>query len=218
MRGFTIVTMLALLGACSSAPKGQQQADKLNSAVQKIGDGFAAAESNLRVTMEAYSKLLNAEGDLKAPYKAFADGVKKGEKLLADLQAQLIKADAAAATYFQTYEKDLEAITDEGVREQSRARLETRRSSYSEFQKHLKEGLDNYGPITEKLRAHADALGLELTAASVAGIKQHSEEVVKLANEWYKRDEGIKADVKKFLEQNASSTPVEESAEKPAKS
>ena len=207
MRGFTIVTCvgLALAVACSSAPKGQQQADKLNSAVSKLGESFNKAESNLRVTCEAYKNLLNAEGDLKQPYQAFESALKTGEKLLNDMTTKLIDANAAAANYFQTYESDLENIADEGVREQSRARLETRRSAYTAFQTHLQAGLDNYKPILEKLRAHAQALGLELTPASVASIKSQSGEVEKLAEEWYKRDEEIKADVDKFLKENAPS-------------
>lgn len=205
MQGLKIglAACLALVIACESAPKGQQQSDKLNSAVQKLGENASKADSNLRITLEAYAGLINAEGDLKAPYQSFDGSLKTCEKLVETMSVSLAKANEAAATYFTTYEADLEKIQDEGIREQSRAQLETRRSGYTAFQTHLQAYIDNYKPILAKLRARSQALGLDLTPATIAAAKGNLDEVKKSAEEWYKRSEEIKGDVDKFLAQNA---------------
>ena len=102
-----------------------------------------------------------------------------------------------------TYEGNLENIQDEGIREQSRANLETRRSGYTAFQTHLQAGIDNYKPILAKLRARSQALGLDLTPATIAAAKGDLDEVKKSAEEWYKQIAEIKGDVDKFRAQNA---------------
>jgi hypothetical protein len=205
MRGITIGTAvcLAVLMGCETAPKGQQQSERLNSAVQKLGANAGDAESNLRITWEAYTNLLNSEGDLKAPYAKFDSGLKSCESLVASMDKALAGANAAAASYFTTYEADLEKIEDEGIRESSRTRLESRRSAYTAFQTHLQAGIDIYKPILAKLRAHAQALGLELTAATIAAAKSDEAAVKKMAEDWYKRNEEVKTDVDKFLTENA---------------
>ncbi|MHC4451552.1 MAG: DUF2959 family protein [Planctomycetota bacterium] len=205
MQGLKIglAACLALVIACESAPKGQQQSDKLNSAVQKLGANASAAESNLRIAMEAYDALLNSEGDLKAPYQTFEGGLKKCEKLVSEIAVALAKCNEMAANYFTTYEGNLETIQDEGVREESRARLETRRSAYTAFQTHVQAYIDNYKPILAKMRARAQALGLELTPATIATAKGDRDEIAKMAEEWYKRGTEISAGVDKFLKENA---------------
>ncbi|MHC4939865.1 MAG: DUF2959 family protein [Planctomycetota bacterium] len=198
-----MVACLALVIACQSTPQGQQQADKLNTAVKKLGENAAQAESDLRITFESYGMLLNAEGDLKEPYKKFDAALKGCEKLVSNMDTSLAKANEAAATYFATYEADLDKIEDEKIREESRARLETRRSAYTAFQTHLQAYVDNYKPILAKLRARAQALGLELTPATIATAKGDLPEAQKMAEEWYKRSQEIKKDVDKFLAENA---------------
>jgi len=213
MRGYSIGVgvALAVLAACGSSPKGQQQAGKLNSAVAKLGETFGDTESNLRVTMEAFENLLGAEGDLGEPFRNFESSLKKGEKLHADLQSRLIDANAAAASWFESYEAGLADIADEGVREQSRQQLEAVRAAYSDLQKKAEAALDGYKPLVEKLRAHAQALSLQLTPASVNAVKAQSGEARTMAQEWYKRHQEIDSTVDRFLKENAPAVAAEES-------
>jgi hypothetical protein len=208
MRGFiiaTITTAIALLAACESAPKGQQQAAKLNSAIDTFAKASAAAESNLKMTAEAYKTLLEAKGDFNEPYKAFSAGVKTCLGHLDTMKSSLEEADVSASSYFSTYETKLETIEDEAVRADSKARLETKRAGYTALQGHLNRLVDNYTPILKKLKAHSDALGLELTKARIEGIKSQSADVVKLAEAWYANNEASKTEIEAYLKANSAS-------------
>ena len=112
MRGYTIgmTACLLLFAACASTPEGQKQSDKVSSAVKTFGDAATAAESNLRITWEAYNTLLSTDGDLKKPYDEFVSGLGKCQKDLTAMETTFQQARAAAATYFQTYEENLESI------------------------------------------------------------------------------------------------------------
>ncbi len=208
MRGLIIATItsaVALLAACESAPKGQQQAAKLNCAVDTFGKAAAAAESNLKMTWEAYQTLLDAKGDFNEPYKAFSSGVKTCLGHLDTMKSSLEDADISASSYFSHYETNLETIADEAVRADSRARLETKRAGYTSLQGHLNKNVENYAPILNKLKAHSDALGLELTKARIEGIKAQSGEVKKLADAWYANNEASNTEIKAYLKENAAS-------------
>lgn len=208
MRGFiiaTIMTAVASLAACESAPKGQQESAKLSSAVDTFAKAAADAESNLKMTAEAYKTLLEAKGDFNQPYKAFSGGVKTCMGLLDTMKSSLEKADVSASSYFSHYETKLETIGDDAVRADSKARLEVKRAGYTSLQGHLNGLIENYSPILKKLQAHSDALGLELTKARIDGIKAQSGDVVKLAEEWYKRNEASKSEIAAYMKENAAS-------------
>jgi len=71
--------------------------------------------------------------------------------------------------------------------------------------------LDGYKPLVEKLRAHAQALSLQLTPASVNAVKAQSGEARTMAQEWYKRHQEIDSTVDRFLKENAPAVAAEES-------
>ena len=204
MTALFVAASLSLV-ACDSAPKGQKDADKLNSSIDAFGQAAGQAESTLKMTVEAYANLLNAEGDYTEPYKTFSKGVQDCMKILDSMRGALEDADKASTNYFQTYEMQLTTIEDEATRADSKARLEARRASYKGLQEKVKSGIANYEPILRKLKAHSDALGLELTKARVEGIKAQSEEVKKLATDWYENNEAIKKDVEEYLKENSAS-------------
>ena len=201
MRGF-LVTALLFAVACGSTPKGQQQSAKLNTAVENLGKAATSAESNLKILAEKYKNLLEASGDLKKPYQEFESALNTCEAQVGKMEKALGEANVAAATYFETYEGNLNKIESESVREQARGRLEARRAAYAAFQGHLEAGIENYKPLLAKLRDYATALGLELTPATISALNADKDQVKKMADEWYKRNEEIQADVDKFLEAN----------------
>ncbi|MEM8884548.1 MAG: DUF2959 family protein [Planctomycetota bacterium] len=211
MRGLMVMSLVFAV-ACGSTPQGQKDADKLNTAVEKLGATADAAESNLLILKEKYIALLDASGDLKKPYQEFDAALKTCEGLVNDMEKTLGSTNVAAATYFEGYEANLAKIESESVREQARGRLEDRRAAYKAFQGHVEAGIQNYKPLLSTLRDHATALGLELTPASVKTIASDREMVSKQADEWMKRNEAIKADVEGFL---ASNRPETEMAPEP---
>ncbi len=101
MRGLFTITLIlaaALMAACQSTPKGQQQAQKLSSQVEDFGKAAGMAKVELNTALSVLASMVESEGgDLSAPYKQFASSVSKCGKQVERLQSQPEAMDKAPA-------------------------------------------------------------------------------------------------------------------------
>ena len=216
MRGFSTVTLIlaaALMAACQSTPKGQQQAQKLSDQIETFGRAASSAGIELDTALTVLGSMVNSEGgDLSAPYKQFASSVDKCDKEVKGLQTKLDAMDKAAAQSFLTWEGNLETIETESIRNQSRQQLEDARASYSTLNTHGKAIIDAFQPILGTLRDVSSLLGNNLTAASVKSQSGLLEQVKKDASELDAKIAEIKADVEKWVAANAPKVEEEKKA------
>jgi len=216
MRGLvttTLILAVALMAACQSTPKGQQQAQKLTDQVQAFGRTANSAGIELNTALTVLGSMVNSEGgDLSAPYKQFASSVSKCDKEVAGLQTSLDAMDKAAAQYFLTWEGNLETIETESIRNQSRGQLEDSRASYSTLNGHAKAIIDAFQPILGTLRDVSSLLGNQLTAASVKSQGELLTQVKKDAADFDAKIAEITADVEKYMAANAPKVAEEKKA------
>ena len=214
MRVFSTTTLIlaaALMAACQSTPKGQQQAKKLSDQVEAFGRAATAAGIELDTAMTVLGSMVNSEGgDLSAPYKQFASSVKKCGTEVDGLQTKLDSMDKAAAQYFIYWEGQLETIETESIRNQSRQQLEDARANYSSLQGHGKGIIDAFQPILGTLRDVSNLLGNQLNAASVKSQSGLLDQVKKDAADFDAKIAEIKADVEKYIAANAPKVAEEE--------
>ena len=216
MRGLFTITLIlsaALMAACQSAPKGQQQASKLSSQVEDFGKAANMAGIELNTALTVLASMVESDGgDLSAPYKQFASSVKKCGKQVEGLQTHLDAMDKAAAQYFLTWEGNLETIETESIRNQSRQQLEDARASYSTLNGHGKAVIDAFQPILGTLRDVSSLLGNQLNAASVKSQGDILAQVKKDTAEFDAKIAEIKGDVEKWVATNAPKVAEEKKA------
>jgi len=170
MRALTTLLSVAcaLIVGCAGTTQGQQESQKLSSQVQNFGKVAEAAELELRTSLTTLKGMIDSEGgDLKAPYNSYKSSVTKCGKHVSDMKQRIANMDAAAATYFDTYEGDLEKITSEDMRASRSKRLEGMRANYQALSQHANGIATAFEPILTALNDISTALGLELNASSV---------------------------------------------------
>ena len=193
-----------LVVGCAGTTQGQQESQKINSQVSNFGKAAESAELEIRTAIVTLTSMIDSEGgDLNAPYKKFASSVNKSDKQITDLKTRIAKMDAAAATYFQTYEGDLEKIASEDMRESRRKRLEAARANYQALSQHANGMVTASEPILAVLKDISTALGLELNQSSVQALRDNADKLGKMAEDWYKRIAEIKADAQKWQTETA---------------
>lgn len=206
MRAFKSLLCVAcvLVVGCAGTTQGQQESQKINSQVSNFGKAAESTELEIRTAIVTLTSMIESEGgDLNAPYKKFAASVNKSDKQITDLKTRIAKMDAAAATYFQTYEGDLEKIASEDMRESRRKRLEAARANYQALSQHANGIVTASEPLIATLKDVSTALGLELNPGSVQALKANADKLGKMADDWYKRIAEIKADAQKWQAETA---------------
>jgi hypothetical protein len=203
---------------CESTPQGQKDAENVRSQVESFGKVAESAEIELRTALTALGQMVDSEGgDLKKPYKDFSSSVGKCEKQVADLKTRVDKMDIAAASYFQTWETNLETISSESLRAQSKKQLEEARGHYHALNQHANGVVKAFEPILATLKDQVQFLGNQLNASSVKSLKANADEVKKQAEDFYKRIAEIRSDVRKYMDATATTIEPDKPAEGDAK-
>jgi len=215
MRRFSITLSVAcaLLAACQSTPKGQQQAQKLSDQVSDFGAAANSAGIELNNALSILDGMVNSEGgDLSTPYKQFASSVDKCGKEVAALQSKLDAMDKAAAQYFLTWEGNLEKIETESIRGQSKQQLEDSRASYQTLQGHAKSIIEAFQPILGTVRDVKTLLANQLNPSSVKSQSDLLGQVKKDAEAFSAKIAEIGADVAAYKKANAPKVAEEKKA------
>jgi len=198
--------VLTVSAALPQSTKSAKQAESLERAGAKATAAVRDALGALGQLLGGYNAIIDGEAkDTQKAYKSLVSDLKGTEKKIEGAKKELASLEKEADKFFQAWEKDLEAISSDGMREKSANRLEIARQRYATLGDILGKAGAEFAPVVQNLNDQILYLGRDLSPGAVADLKDEQAALNQQADE-------VKARIKELIE-SAGKTEAEASAE-----
>ncbi|MDX9910693.1 MAG: DUF2959 family protein [Phycisphaerales bacterium] len=163
-----LAATLALLPACaSSGGKGEATGTSLGKAAAAIDSG----QGQIDAALAALGGLSTAKGaDLSSQFKVFQGALNQLASTAKDVSGKAEAMQRDGQAYFADWDKDLAAISDEGVRSRSEHRRNEVQQEFDAIAKRYQEVAGEFKPFMATLRDIETALKADLTADGVKSL------------------------------------------------
>ena len=137
------------------------------------------AQSQIRVTLDAYTTLVNSSaGDLRKPYRKLDRSIAKCEKYRKDVAWRSDDARKEADKYFSGWAASLPQIVDPELRARSEARMSDSRVRFDGILEAGRRASEAYQPFLAKLRDQWTYLGHDLNPSGLASLRPDAQELI----------------------------------------
>jgi hypothetical protein len=137
------------------------------------------AQSQIRVTLDAYTTLVNSSaGDLRKPYRKLDKSIARCEKRRADVAWRADDARKEADKYFSGWAARLPQIVAADLRARSEARMNDSRARFDGILEAGRRASEAYQPFLAKLRDQWTYLGHDLNPSGLASLRPDAQELI----------------------------------------
>lgn len=175
-RLFRYTFSLALTALVGCASRGYERASATGAGIEALKTELAAAKERLDASVSALDKVVAAE-DPSVPYEEFSHALADMEGQADTIRAQAEAVRSAGDAYFSEWEAKLASFTNEDMRAMSEKRRADLVASFDEINAASQKTKDAYEPLMTNLNDIKEYLGLDLSAASVGGIRNQVAQV-----------------------------------------
>jgi hypothetical protein len=163
------LALLAALPAEAQTKKQTKAAQKFRSDGEASRKAIESVRDQMKKTLEAYDAVLNAkEKKLASAHKKLTGELNKTEKSVESGRKTVTAFTEGAQSFFQMWEANLDSISTESIRQASEIRLQAARSSFEAMKGNLAQAKEAYEPMMASLREQATLLGQDMSADTVA--------------------------------------------------
>ena len=165
-----LAACLGVLAGCASHnyDKGQATAASLKASSEKID----AASGQLNATLASLNDLVNnPQPDLRPQYTKFSNNVDDLGKLARHVQDSVAAMREKGKEFFDQWNAQLAEIKNEDIRSRSTARQQEVSAALSDVKTSYAEAETAFRPLMSNLRDIQKYLGIDLTRAGVASMK-----------------------------------------------
>lgn len=137
------------------------------------------AQSQIRVTLDAYTTLVNSSaGDLRKPYRKLDRSIGKCEKYRKDVAWRADDARKEADKYFSGWAASLPQIVDADLRTRSEARMNDSRARFDGILEAGRRASEAYQPFLARLRDQWTYLGHDLNPSGLASLRPDAQDLI----------------------------------------
>jgi ElaB/YqjD/DUF883 family membrane-anchored ribosome-binding protein len=189
-----ICCLLVGTAADAQSKKNPKQAESLEKAGESSRAAVRDVVDNLDKLLAGYNSIIDGEAkNPQSTYKKLVSDLKGTEKKIDRAKKQLTALDKEASKFFKDWEKDLESISSDSVREKSARRMEDAKQRYASMGEVLGQASQEFAPVVKNLNDQILFLGRDLSPEAVADLQDEAEQLNRQAAE-------VTARVKQMLE------------------
>jgi chromosome segregation ATPase len=168
-----LIALLALAAtpAINRAQDSAERAKANKEKIQAMREETVKIRRQIEVTMEELRRLTVKDVDLRPQFEKFKGELTKmeGQAKVARDRADAMKAKGAAS--FAEWEKEVESINDEDIRNEAAKRMAKRQKSYNAILTSMTDAKEELVPFMSNLRDVQKLLDSELTQSTVNSTK-----------------------------------------------
>ena len=170
----SVITVVALLiGTCapSFAAQAYKKAEKSTESMRKTREEIEKAKVQKDKTMAALEQLVGQSGgDLRKPYKKFADELKKLDKSSEKVRKIATDMRAKNQDYFKAWEQELSKIQNPDLQKKAGQRRSEAVKKFEEVSPKMQEARDLFVSFMANLQDINSYLGTDLSPGGIATI------------------------------------------------
>jgi len=171
---FLLVTASALLMGTSGpglAAQANKKAEKSTETMRKTREEITKAKTQKDKTMAALAQLVGqSSGDLRKPYKKFADELKKLEKSSDNVRKLATDMRAKNQDYFNAWEQELSNIQNPDLQKKAVGRRAEAIKRFEEVNPKMQSARDVFVSFMANLQDINSYLGTDLSPGGIATI------------------------------------------------
>jgi uncharacterized protein with GYD domain len=170
------VTLLANHAAFAQA--GSKDAQKFQSLVDDTRTDIGKASAQFDVTMAAYNAIVNAEAENpEKAFKSLKKDIDKSEKVWKTAGSSFDKMQKAGKKLFSGWQKEVDAYTNEQMKQLSVGRLEEASARNQQMIERVTAVQDVYEPFISSLKDQALFMGRDMSPEAMAALAPMAEEL-----------------------------------------
>ena len=164
--------LLALGLATLFASAAQATQEQLARSITDARTETSRTEAQLKSTLQSITALTKqTKGDLRPAYDAYCKDVGKTEAAALWTKTRIQWMASDGRTYFQSWQKTVDGISNESLRKKAQKRLDSVRKSYDRVEISLQQAGDRFKPFLSDLADIQKALAADITPGGVKAIK-----------------------------------------------
>src|SRR5262245_57515725 len=165
-----ILLTIGLTTLLASATLASQE--QLARSIKDAHDETSRTSEQLKATLSALNALTKqTKGDLRPAYNTFSSEITK-TAAVADLTGTRVQSMAKEGQeYFQDWQKTVDGIANESLRQKAQKRLDSVKASYSHVETSLQLANNKFKPFLSDLGDIQKSLATDVTAAGVKAIR-----------------------------------------------
>jgi chromosome segregation ATPase len=186
--GILSVALVCCLAIVTTVDAQSKKSAKQAESLEKAGDSARAAVQDVMTglgkLLTGYNAIIDGEAkDSQAAYKSLVSDLKKTEKSIDGAKNQLASMNKEAGKFFDAWQKDLESMSSESLREKSASRMKAARDRYATLGETLAQARDEFAPVVRNLNDQILYLGRDLSPEAIADLQDEAEELNRQAEE-----------------------------------
>lgn len=187
-----LIALTVLFAACENPVKraarnagyaayemvGVQKRDLLKKRINETRDDQKEAGEQFADALEKLQKMYNLKGGkLESQYNRAKSSYDTSKEKVGELKSSRQKMETVAGDLFREWENEIGEIKTAEFKEKSRAKLESTRAKFNEFNRGLAASEAKMDPVLERLNDHMLYLKHNLNAQSVAQLKTENNRI-----------------------------------------
>jgi hypothetical protein len=182
--------LLAVTTVGAQSKKSAKQAESLEKAGESAKAAVQDVLDHLGEMLVGYNAIINGEAkNVQSAYKKLVSDLNGTNKKIDGAKKQLDGMNKEADKFFKAWEKDLESISSDSLREKSAGRLESAQTRYASIGESLAMARDEFAPVVQSLNDQILYLGRDLSPEAVADLQDEAEALNQQAAEVTERVE-----------------------------
>jgi hypothetical protein len=203
----SVLSVALFAGNAAFAQAGSKEAQKFQSLVETTRTDLGKASAQFETTMAVYNALVNGEAeDPEKAYKGLTKEIGKSEKAWTAVAKSYKNMGKAGEKLFKGWQKEVDAYTNEQIKQLSMERLEDVRARNQEMVERMTAAQEAYEPFIEALNDQVQFMGRDMSPATMEALAPMAEGLNVNAA-------GLKASIEMLLIGDAETIITEESAE-----
>jgi hypothetical protein len=177
-----ILSVILLGSNIAFGQAGSKDAQKFQSSVEDTREDIEKARAEIDNTMGAYNGIVNAEvDDPEKAYKSLTKEISKSEKAWTTAGKSYDKMRKAGDKLFAGWQKEVDAFTNEQMKQISVGRLEDATAKNQQMMDKMTAAQAAYEPFMSSLKDQALFMGRDLSPAAIEALQPLAEELNTLA-------------------------------------
>ena len=158
--------------AVRAQDEGLKQVDRLIKVSGETVQSIAEAKLQLERTVTGYNAILAEQAkDRRGAYKDLIKDKDNTQTKVEAVRQRVAGMEQEANTLFAAWAKNVEGITEEGLRKKSQARLDDTKKRFGDILSAGKQAREAYDPFMKQLADQITYMGHDLNPEAVASLK-----------------------------------------------
>jgi hypothetical protein len=173
---------LCCVFAATIAQAQSKKSAKQTSSLEKAGEASKAAVQDVLTSLGSlltgYNAIINGQAkDNQKAYKKLVGDLNGTQKKIDGSQKQLAALGKEADKFFKAWEKDLQSISSDSLREKSAGRMKVAQQNYASLGETLAAAGQEFAPVIQDLNDQILYLGRDLSPEAIADLDDEASEL-----------------------------------------